>query len=141
MNIGRRPHREAAIKLLADAQLPTADVTDDLLDNFFFAGSSNDPVGIVGLELEPPYALLRSLVVDASSRSSGLGSELFSTAEQHARAMGVRTIYLLTTTAESFFAKRGFRHASRNEAPAFIRLSAEFSGLCPASAAFMAKQL
>lgn len=129
------------IKLLGSAQLPTADITDELLDSFFFAGTASAPIGIVGLQIEPPHALLRSLVVDTSSRSSGLGSALLASAEQHARASGVRTLYLLTTTAEAFFAARGFVRAPRTDAPQFISSSAEFASLCPASAAFMLKQL
>jgi amino-acid N-acetyltransferase len=139
--IARRPPLEAATKLLRDAHLPTIDITEELLDNFFFAGSADAPLGIVGLEVERPYALLRSLVVDTSSRSSGLGSELLAQAERHAQASGVQTLYLLTTTAESFFAKRGYSRAPRTEAPPFINSSAEFASLCPASAAFMLKQL
>lgn len=141
IDIGRRPDHRAATKLLADAQLPTADVTDRSLEHFFFAGSADAPIGIVGLELGPPCGLLRSLAVDASSRSSGLGSELLATAERHARDMGVSALYLLTTTAEAYFAKRGYSRISRSEAPPFISASAEFANLCPASAAFMVKQL
>lgn len=139
--IARGPLRAAATELLGNAQLPTADITEQLLENFFFAGSADAPLGIVGLEIEGPYALLRSLVVGPSSRSSGLGSELLAHAERHAQASGVRSLYLLTTTAEPFFAKRGYSRTARSEAPPFISSSAEFAGLCPASAAFMLKEL
>lgn len=139
--IAREPDRQAATRLLRHAQLPTADITDQLLDNFFFAGTPDAPIGIVGLELEGPYALLRSLAVDPSARLSGLGSQLLAHAERHAQASGVRTLYLLTTTAESFFAKRGYSRVARSEAPPFIGSSAEFATLCPASAAFMLKHL
>jgi len=141
IQIDTKPPLAAVTKLLVSSQLPTADITDELLDNFFFAGDPSAPLGIVGLQIEPPFALLRSLVVDAASRSSGLGGRLLAHAEEHARANGVRAVYLLTTTAESFFAKRGYSRAPRTEAPDFIRSSAEFASLCPASAAFMLKQL
>ena len=139
--IGSKPTFVAVTTLLSSAQLPTTDIKEELLENFFFAGTLDQPIGIIGLELSPPHALLRSLVVDASVRASGVGSQLLERAEQHARANGVRTVYLLTNTAESFFARRGYSRVPRAEAPPAISSSAEFASLCPASAAFMAKTL
>jgi amino-acid N-acetyltransferase len=140
-SIAHQPSRQGVIALLGGAQLPTSDITDELLETFFFAGERTNPLGIVGLELSPPHALLRSLVVKADAQSSGLGSRLLDHAEQHARARGVNRVYLLTTTAESFFAARGYADADRSDAPPFIRSSTEFASLCPASAAFMVKHL
>lgn len=139
IGIGLHPTHAAVTELLSKSQLPIADITSKLLPNFLFAGRASEPLGVVGLEIEPPHALLRSLVVDAPLRSTGLGSKLLAAAEAHARTRGVRSIYLLTTTAESFFAKHGYTRASRDTAPPFIRSSAEFADLCPASAAFMLK--
>ena len=48
---------------------------------------------------------------------------------------------LLTTTAASFFAKRGYRPLARDEAPAAVRATAEFRSICPASATCMGKSL
>jgi amino-acid N-acetyltransferase len=140
-SIADQPSRQGVIALLGRAQLPTSDITDELLESFFFAGERTNPLGIVGLELSPPHALLRSLVVKADARSGGLGSRLLEHAEEHARARGVRRVYLLTTTAQAFFAARGYAGANRSEAPPFIRSSTEFASLCPANAAFMVKQL
>lgn len=139
--IGTAPTLVGVTRLLTGAQLPTADISEALLTNFFFAGTATQPVGIIGLELAPPHALLRSLVVDAQSRSAGLGTQLLSHAERHAAQSGVQTIYLLTTTAESFFAARGYARVPRSAAPPPIASSAEFASLCPASAAFMGKEL
>jgi amino-acid N-acetyltransferase len=139
--VADRPSRLAAIALLSRADMPTSDITEELLENFFYAGERDTPSGLVGLEISPPHALLRSLVVEAEARSSGLGSRLLGHAEERARARGVHRIYLLTTTAEAFFAARGYASAQRTAAPPFIRSSAEFASLCPASAAFMVKHL
>jgi amino-acid N-acetyltransferase len=139
--IGLQPTHGAVTELLATAELPTSDITPGMLRDFLFAGSAAAPLGIVGLEIESPHALLRSLVVDASLRSTGVGSKLLAAAEAHASSRGVRGVYLLTTTAESFFAKHGYMRTSREEAPPFIRSSSEFASLCPASAAFMLKML
>jgi amino-acid N-acetyltransferase len=85
--------------------------------------------------------LLRSLVVAPRRRGTGEGAALLKHAEDHARGEGVRTLYLLTNTAESFFAKHGYQRAARESAPAAIRATREFSGICPASSAFMMRQL
>ena len=57
------------------------------------------------------------------------------------RAEGLRTIVLLTQTAESFFAKRGYALTPREQVPEPIRQTAEFRSLCPATAACMSKAL
>ena len=108
---------------------------------FFYCGPADAPTGLVGLELFGDVALLRSLVVVPAARSSGMGTALVRYAENYARSQGVRTLYLLTTTAEGFFARLGYSHAARDAAPPAIRSTREFAGLCPASSAFMSKQL
>jgi protein-tyrosine-phosphatase len=79
--------------------------------------------------------------VDPSRRGSGEGTALLRHAENQARAQGVRTLYLLTTTAEPFFARHGYARVSREAAPPAIRTTREFSGICPASSAFMSRSL
>jgi amino-acid N-acetyltransferase len=86
-------------------------------------------------------ALLRSLVVTSAHRARGLGQRLVEHAEQHARERGAGTVYLLTTTAEAFFRARGYAITPRESAPAAIRSTPEFAGLCPASSAFLSKRL
>jgi amino-acid N-acetyltransferase len=105
------------------------------------ASSQHAPVGLVGLELHGCDALLRSLVVDPTSRTEGIGSQLVEHAENYARARGVESIYLLTTTAERFFANRGYWRTERRNAPESISTTREFSSICPASSAFMLKRL
>jgi amino-acid N-acetyltransferase len=139
--ISAKPSLTSARALLAAAGLPTEDLTESHGEHFFYIGPGEQPEGLVGLELFGDVALLRSLVVVGSRRGSGAGSRLVAHAESHARAQGVRHLFLLTTTAEKFFAKRGYARASRDTAPAAIRATREFSGLCPASSAFMSKQL
>jgi N-acetylglutamate synthase-like GNAT family acetyltransferase len=61
--------------------------------------------------------------------------------ERHARERGVRALYLLTTTAEKFFAGRGYRRVDREAIPDPIRSTREFADLCPATAAIMVKAI
>ncbi len=140
-SISRVPPLSAATQLLAAAGLPTNDLTDLHCQNFFYSGPATAPTGLVGLEMFGDVALLRSLVVAPAGRSAGAGSSLVRHAEEQARANGVRRLYLLTTTAEAFFERRGYRTAAREDAPAAIRTTREFAGICPASSAFMSKPL
>ncbi len=82
---------------------PPRTITEAHFEHFFFTGSDGTPTALVGLEIYGRDALLRSLVVSANARTQGLGSALVLHAEQYAAAHEVRALYLLTTTAESFF--------------------------------------
>lgn len=141
VGIARRPDRAAAIALLEGANLPTTDLTDEHLEQFFFLGPRAAPFGLIGLELCGRHALLRSLVVAPDNRAAGSGSTLVAHAEEYARTRGVALIYLLTTTAEDFFLRRGYGRIERSEAPDSIRSTREFSGICPTTSIFMVKHL
>lgn len=127
--------------LLQGNQLPTSDIEAGVEVLLFVAGSAQQPRGVVGIQVFGTVALLRSLAVSTSERGTGLGSALVQHAERQAAALGVSALYLLTTTAESYFAGHGYSTASRREAPAAIASSDQFSSLCPGSSAFMVKVL
>jgi amino-acid N-acetyltransferase len=127
--------------LLRAQGLPVSDILDEHLEHFFFISSGGSPTGLVGLELYGTDALLRSLVVGENARRKGLGSALIKHAEQYAASMSVRSIYLLTTTAEAFFKRLGYERIERLRAPSSIKQTREFASLCPASSAFMVKSL
>jgi amino-acid N-acetyltransferase len=135
------PGRADVFHLLEGAALPTSDLTDEHMKDFFYVGLATAPIGIVGVQFYGADALLRSLVVIAAHRKQGLGHRLVEHAEQHARAHGATTVYLLTTTAESYFRSRGYTVTPRDSAPPAIRSAPEFAGLCPASSAFLSKRL
>ncbi len=136
-----RPTLQSAAALLESAALPVSDLTEAHLEHFFFSGPESAPAGLVGLELCGSDALLRSLVVAPANRSAGVGSALVERAEIHARALGARSVFLLTTTAERFFSRHGYQRIARESAPASIRNTREFGDLCPASSVFMFKKL
>jgi amino-acid N-acetyltransferase len=137
----QRPVASAARQLLQQCQLPTSDLTDAHFEHFFAYGRDDALEGVVGLELYPPVALLRSLAVAASARGRGVGSTLLAEAERHARLREVDEIYLLTTTAERFFVRAGYARILRDAAPQAIRETQEFASLCPAGSAVMRKRL
>ena len=131
----------AAEALLSSCHLPTSDLSGSSKVLLFGYAPDGTLTGIVGLEIHGANALLRSLAVTESHRSTGLGAKLASCAEQQAAVLGAHAVYLLTTTADKFFERRGYVHASRNEAPASIASTSQFSELCPSSSAFMVKRL
>lgn len=133
---------EAPVKvLLAEAGSPADDITAAHLEHFLGAWSGSTLEGVVGVELYGTDALLRSLAVTAAKRGAGLGSELVVAGESYAAQKGVRSLFLLTTTARRFFEKLGYTEAARESAPDAIRGTREFSAICPESAVFMVKHL
>ena len=141
MHIFVNPSEVAVKQLLCESGLPVADITAQHLRHFFGCGSGPELEGLVGLELYGEVALLRSLAVAAKQRGSGLGSQLVEHAERYARDQGVKSLYLLTTTAEAFFLRFGYARLPREEAPEAIKSTKEFAGICPVSSAFMVKHL
>jgi len=94
-------------------------------------------VGVAGLELHGDFGLLRSVAVDEDYRGQGLAAALIEAVLQRAQRVGLRSVYLLTTSARDYFARRGFADVGRDDAPAAIRESWEFKNGCPSTAAFM----
>ncbi|MFC4437136.1 MULTISPECIES: arsenic resistance N-acetyltransferase ArsN2 [Natrialbaceae] len=127
--------------LLEENGLPSADVRTK--PERFYVGydGDDDRVGIGGVEIYGTDGLLRSVVVERSERGKGFGATMCDALEAEARAGGVETLYLLTTTAPEFFATHGYAAIKRTDAPAAIRQTTEFEELCPATAACMKKSL
>jgi len=132
---------EDACSLLQESQLLTEDLRDNPDVLLFGCPGGGSLAGVVGLELFGSVALLRSLAVAVDRRDQGVGNALLRHAESAAWAHGVRELYLLTTSAEEYFRKRGYIPAEREVAPPPIRGTRQFSGLCPSSSAFMVKRL
>lgn len=128
-----------ALALLAANDLPSADVADHF-EHFVIARDGAWLVGLAGMEVHGDAALLRSVCVADGVRGTGLGRRLCDEMEGRAAARGIRDLYLLTTTAQAFFASRDFDVIDRAEAPEAIRQTAEFRSLCPSSAICMRKR-
>jgi amino-acid N-acetyltransferase len=136
----RQDELGAALAFLAGAGLPTAGFAEHFA-TALVARDEGRLVGCVALELYGDEALLRSLVVDRAARGRGLGEQLSAAALELARQRGARRVWLLTTTAERFFPRFGFRRVERSAVPAALQASAELRGACPASAVAMALEL
>jgi amino-acid N-acetyltransferase len=75
--------------------------------------------------------------VEDDYRGQGLAASLVEAVLERAARVGLRSVYLLTTTAHDYFARRGFSDCERSAAPQPIQESWEFRSGCPSSASFM----
>lgn len=132
--------RNAIIALLRLEKLPVEDLPATL-DNFFVATHANQVIGAIGLEQYGRCGLLRSMVVDNAHRNKNIAATLISELEDHAAALGINDIYLLTETAAAYFQKKGYSKTERDNVPTALQASSEFSHVCPVSATVMKKQL
>ena len=126
----------AVEQLLVASHLPTVGVKD-IIGDFLVAESGQDIVGVVGMEYCCDYGLLRSTAVSPAWRSKGIARHLVEQIIARAESRGIRALYLLTTTAETYFPSFGFQATTRDLVPAEVRATDEFRGACPASATVM----
>ena len=127
----------ASIKLILQAnQLPVQGV-DDHWRTFLVARDGEKIVACGGAEAYPIAALIRSIAVLPDYRSHGLGRRLVRQLLDRLASHGLREFYLLTTTAESYFQKRGFQKIERDEVHPQLLASREFQDACPSSAVCM----
>lgn len=128
--------KQKAIELIKDSGLPVEDIYQENLV-IYALKESGSIVATCALEIYGREALLRSFAVEDSKRGSGLGSQIYLETLKMASKREIECLYLLTTTAEGFFVKKGWSHADRNVVPESIKASKEFSSICPISAVCM----
>ena len=129
---------QAAVEaLLRAADLPVDGVADQFEDGYVVSEGDGIVVGAGGLEVYGAYGLLRSIVVAPEWRGRGVAEALVKDRLEWGAARGLRAVYLLTTTAAHYFAKRGFSAVDRSSIPGAIRRSTEFSDICPSTAIAM----
>ena len=127
----------APIKSVLDAnRLPVAGV-DDHWRTFLVARDGDRVVACGGAEAYPAAVLIRSIAVLPEYQRHGLGRRLVRQLIDRLSARGLREFYLLTTTAEEYFRKRGFKTIDRDEVHPQLLASREFQDACPASAVCM----
>lgn len=126
--------------LLSVSDLPLDGVRDNF-STFIVAEDEGAVAGAVGLEQFGSVALLRSAVVAPEHRGSGIGQRLVEQLLTRAEQAGIEEIYLLTTTAEKYFPRFGFRLTTRSAVPEAVKASAEFQGACPDTAIVMTRRV
>lgn len=130
---------QQAVGLLNENNLPTADLTHTTL--LYALYDDQQLLGTVGLDIFGHEGLLRSLCVDNGVRKAGYGQLLVNYVEAEAQQKGVQVLYLLTTTADAFFANRGYQAVERDRVPQSIQQTPQFSTICSKTAAIMKKEL
>jgi len=130
-------------QILEASGLNHQDISSSQLQHFLVIKDDNSSAlaGVVGLEPKSDVGLLRSLAVAKAYRRQGLGSELIRKIEEYARSQQIAVLYLLTLTADGFFAKRGYQIADRESTPPALQETTEFKSLCPQTAVCMKKCL
>lgn len=131
---------DAVLQLLATNHLPVSDLGEHLAA-FTLAKERQVLVGSVGLESYGRIFLLRSLCVAEAHRDQGIGAALVAKAVARAAGQGACELYLLTTSATSYFMNFGFIVMARDQVPLEIRSTAQFTSLCPSSAVCMRKNI
>lgn len=134
-----KANRSTALELLAKANLPVEDIQEHT--ELFELKDEEETIGTIGLEHDGTVGLVRSLSVEEGKRGRGCGEQLVNFLEEKAKQKGLKSLYLLTTTAAPFFSKRGYLVIGRSEVPPFIQQTSEFRSTCPASATVMKKDL
>ena len=126
-----------AIKhLLSDNDLPIAGV-DDHWKTFLVARDGERIIGCGGAEAYSNAALIRSIAVAAEYRRRGVGRIIVRQLLDRLSSHGIREFYLLTTTAQEYFKKRGFKKCDRDEVHPQLLASREFQDACPKTAICM----
>ena len=122
--------------LLRANQLPADDCAEQAA--YFCAVYEGDQLLAAGaIEPVEQYGLLRSVVVLEGCRGMGLARDITAHLLQRAREEGRLGIYLLTETAEAYFAALGFSSVPRADVPRALTRTRQFSTLCPDSASCM----
>lgn len=127
-------------RILKENKLPYQDIQTSNVQ-MFFAYANSEFIGIIGLEKFETIALLRSMVIKEEYRNQGYGKILCKKLLTKAKNEGIKDVYLLTTTAKSFFEHLGFNTINREDSPDVIKSTTEFSTLCPATAQCMKIEL
>ena len=129
-----------AERLLKENGLPGSDIKNEMV-KIFSIHQDDQSIGIIGFEQYGKHGLLRSFAIEKEYQSKGFGAQALNKFEALASEQGIEEFYLLTTTADKFFAQNGYEIYERNSVPTSITNTKEFDSICPTSAVCMRKKL
>lgn len=130
---------QEAKSLLRKNNLPVDDLNTET--QLFGIYDKEPLVGIAGVEMYGTHALVRSVCVAEAYRNQGMAELLTEHIELQAKKNGATALYLLTTTAENYFKRKGYIKIDRAVVPQTIMQTTEFSTVCPSTATVMMKNL
>lgn len=122
--------------ILRSSGLPEGGI-EDHWRTFLVARDGDAIIACGGAEAYQFAALIRSVAVLPEYKSRGIGRRLVRQLLDRLAARGLREFYLLTTTAEEYFKRRGFKVCDRDEVHPQLLASSEFQGACPDTATCM----
>ena len=128
------------IEFVSESKLPVSDIIPGK-QLFTVAEAKNKIIGSAGLEVYGNNGLFRSLAVKPNYRNLKIGKDLLTKTINLCKDGSIKRLYLLTTTADIYFLKLGWKVIERNDVPEDIRLSSEFLSICPSTAVCMIYQL
>ena len=129
---------DAIKQLLVGSLLPSRDV-GGAHQRFIMASESGRLIGCAGLQVAGQDGLVRSMAVHWTRRNAGLGSRLHERLLLEAAMAGVRTLYVVTSTAEDFFDGHGFRRIAAHAVPPELQASEEFTAFVPGGSTVMSR--
>jgi amino-acid N-acetyltransferase len=113
------------------------DGAQEQIVNFLIGMQEKKIVAIGGLEHYGSVGLMRSIAVLTEVQGQHYGVQMVQALCRLARKNRIDDLYLLTTTAQKYFARLGFVPLARDLAPAELMQSSQFQGTCPSSAILM----
>ena len=129
------------ISLLSGSGLPISDIATSRIDFIIATNSENTIIGCIGVEQFDSHALLRSFAVNKEYRNLQIGTGLYNRLLSYSAQSGILELHLLTTTAERYFASKGFISSKRENVPDSIKTTTEFTSICPSSSAYMSLRI
>lgn len=124
------------IDWLKQYNLPTDDLPSESIE-FYEGVVSGSRVCAGALQTLDSNVLLRSVVVSPEKQGNGYGQALTQFLLKQVRTSQSESVYLLTTTADSFFKKLEFFEIEREALPTSIQSTEEGESLCPDTAVCM----
>lgn len=130
----------AVRELLGSCSLPIEGAQQHFAD-FLLVFDDGTLAACGGLECYGDAALLRSVAVAPPHRGRGLGRAVCGRLMASAKERNIRTLVLLTESAQDFFAQMGFEVVPRTTLPEQVNVSEELRGACPGTAIAMLRSL
>ena len=125
--------------LLVENKLPVSDLNNRI--TFFVEKRDKNIIAVGGIEDAGADAIIRSIAVAENCKGKGYGAEITKQLLYYAKTQKKNDIYLLTTTAQNYFPKFGFKEVNRNDLPAAVKNSSQYKDVCPESAVIMKLKL
>jgi amino-acid N-acetyltransferase len=127
---------EQATLLIEASGLPTVDINQSN-QKIYILKEDNKIIATSCLEIYDQEAILRSFAVEETRRNTGIGTFIYKETLKEAKKHGLRKLILLTTTAENYFKKQGWKVTQRENISEQIKHSTEFNSVCPSTAVCM----